>query len=79
MGENCYTIVVKLGTSSVVDEETREPRIATMSRIVETLVKLRRKGHRIIIVSSGAIAVGMKRVNMKRKPKNYSKCRHWLL
>ncbi|AOA64169.1 Gamma-glutamyl kinase [Komagataella phaffii CBS 7435] len=69
MGENCYTIVVKLGTSSVVDEETREPRIATMSRIVETLVKLRRKGHRIVIVSSGAIAVGMKRVNMKRKPK----------
>lgn len=63
-----YTLVIKLGTSSLVDEETREPRIANMSLIVETLVKLRRQGHRIIIVSSGAIAFGMKRVGMKKKP-----------
>ena len=33
-----FTIVVKLGTSSLVDEVTREPRIANMSLIVETMV-----------------------------------------
>lgn len=64
-----YTIVVKLGTSSLVDEVTREPRIANMSNIVETAVKLRRAGHRIVIVSSGAIAVGMKRTGVTEKPK----------
>ncbi|QEL63107.1 glutamate 5-kinase [Candidozyma auris] len=64
-----YTIVIKLGTSSLVDEVTREPRIANLSNIVETVVKLRRAGHRIVVVSSGAIAFGMKRVNTHERPK----------
>lgn len=63
-----YTIVIKLGTLSLVDEETREPRIANMSNIVETVVKLRRAGHRIVVVSSGAIAFGMKRTGTTEKP-----------
>jgi len=66
--QNSYTIVVKLGTSSLVDEVTREPRIANMSLIVETIVKLRRQGHRIVVVSSGAIAFGMKRMGLNDKP-----------
>lgn len=64
-----YTIVIKLGTSSLVDEITREPRIANISNIVETVVKLRRAGHRIVVVLSGAIAFGMKRVNIHERPK----------
>lgn len=72
MSSKSYTIVIKLGTSSLVDEVTLEPRIANMANIVETAVKLRRAGHRIVIVSSGAIAVGMKRVGMKTKPKQLS-------
>lgn len=67
-----YTIVIKLGSSSLVDEVTREPRIANMSNIVETVVKLRRAGHKIIIVSSGAIAFGMKRVGIFTKPSKLS-------
>lgn len=63
-----YIIVIKLGTSSLVDEVTREPRIANMSLIVETIVKLRRQGHKIVLVSSGAIAFGMKRVGTSSKP-----------
>ncbi|KAK6461343.1 glutamate 5-kinase [Scheffersomyces coipomensis] len=68
MAGNVYTIVVKLGTSSLVDEVTREPRIANMSLIVETIAKLRRQGHKIVIVSSGAIAFGMKRMELTKKP-----------
>lgn len=64
-----FTIVVKLGSSSIVDEHTREPRIANMSLLVETLVKLRREGHRIVFVSSGAIAVGMNKLQIGSKPK----------
>lgn len=63
-----YTIVIKLGTSSLVDEVTREPRLANMSNLVETMVKLRRQGHRIIVVSSGAIAVGMRAMGLKKRP-----------
>lgn len=68
-----YTIVVKLGSSSIVDEKTKEPRIANMALLVETLVKLRRQGHRIVLVSSGAIAVGLKRVGIDKKPKKLSR------
>lgn len=57
------------GTSSLVDEVTREPRIANMSLLVETIVKLKRDGHRVIIVSSGGIAVGLKRLGITDRPK----------
>ncbi|ODV95636.1 hypothetical protein PACTADRAFT_50332 [Pachysolen tannophilus NRRL Y-2460] len=43
-----------------------------MSSIVETVVKLRRQGHKIILVSSGAIAFGMQRVDIAKKPKHLS-------
>ncbi|KAK9465055.1 Aspartate/glutamate/uridylate kinase [Lipomyces arxii] len=64
------TIVIKLGTSSICDEKTHEPRIANMSLIVETVVKLRREGHRVIIVSSAAIAMGLQRLNIPKRPKH---------
>lgn len=67
------TIVVKLGSSSIVDEATKEPRIANMSLVVETLVKLKRQGHHIIIVSSGAIAVGLRTMKIHSKPKQLAK------
>lgn len=66
------TIVIKLGTSSLVDEVTKEPRLATMSLIVETVVKLRRAGHRVVIVSSGGIAVGLKTMGLDKRPKKLS-------
>ncbi|CAH01509.1 glutamate 5-kinase [Kluyveromyces lactis] len=68
-----FVIVIKLGSSSLVDEETKEPKLSIMSLIVETVVKLRRRGHKVIIVSSGGIAVGLKTMNMKGRPKKLSK------
>lgn len=64
-----YTIVIKLGSSSLVDEVTKEPKLAIMTLIVETVVKLRRQGHRVIIVSSGGIAVGLRTLNLDKRPK----------
>ncbi|WEW57932.1 Glutamate 5-kinase [Emydomyces testavorans] len=49
------TIVIKLGTSSIVDENTREPSLSILTLIVETAAKLHKDGHRVIIVSSGAV------------------------
>lgn len=65
-----YTIVIKLGSSSLVDENTKEPKLATMSLIVETVIRLKRDGHRVIIVSSGGIAIGLRTLNMDKRPKH---------
>lgn len=65
-----YTIVIKLGSSSLVDEKTKEPKLATMSLIVETVIRLKREGHHVIIVSSGGIAIGLRTLNLEKRPKH---------
>lgn len=65
------------GTSSIVDEKTYEPILSILSLIVETAVKLRKDGHKVIIVSSGAIGVGLQRMEAKRRPKHVSKLQVW--
>lgn len=63
------TIVIKLGTSSIVDEESRQPHLPILSVVVETAVKLREDGHKVVIVSSGAIGVGMRQMDIDKRPK----------
>lgn len=69
-GTRHLTIVIKIGSSSIVDETTHQPILSILSLIVETATKLRRDGHRVVIVSSGAIAVGLQRMNIPKKPKH---------
>ncbi|KAI9433867.1 glutamate 5-kinase [Lactarius indigo] len=57
-------IVVKLGTSSIVHETTHQPLLSTLSAIVETVV--------LVLVSSGAIGVGLQRMAMPARPKSLS-------
>ncbi|KZF24715.1 putative glutamate 5-kinase [Xylona heveae TC161] len=64
------TVVIKLGTSSIVDEKTHEPLLSILSTIVETAVKLHKEGHRVVIVSSGAIGVALRRMDMEKRPKH---------
>ncbi|EGS20412.1 glutamate 5-kinase-like protein [Thermochaetoides thermophila DSM 1495] len=66
-------VVIKLGTSSIVDEKTHEPLLSILTSIVETAVKLRKDGHRVVIVSSGAIGVGLRRMDVDKRPKQVSK------
>ena len=63
------TIVIKLGTSSIVSESTLLPQLSVLSSIAETICKLRGLGHRVVLVSSGAIGMGLKRMNLAKKPK----------
>lgn len=63
------TVVIKLGTSSILNEDTLQPQLSILSSIAETVVGLKKQGHQVVIVSSGAIAYGMKRMNMSKKPK----------
>ncbi|KAI0823911.1 glutamate 5-kinase [Trametes gibbosa] len=67
------TIVIKLGTSSIVHETTHQPLLSTLSAVVETVVHLRAEGHKVVLVSSGAIGVGLKRMEVATRPKALSK------
>lgn len=58
-----------LGSSSIVSEKDFTPLLPILSLIVDTAVKLRRDGHRVVIVSSGAIAVGLQRMSLPKRPK----------
>lgn len=63
---------VSTGTSSIVHEVTHQPLLSTLSGLVETVVELRELGHKVVLVSSGAIGVGLKRMEMPSKPKSLS-------
>ncbi|RMD42014.1 hypothetical protein DV735_g3101, partial [Chaetothyriales sp. CBS 134920] len=69
-GPRQLTIVIKIGTSSIVDEVSHEPILSVLSLIVETAIRLRRDGHRVVLVSSGAIGVGLQRMKMAKRPKH---------
>ncbi|RUR78736.1 glutamate 5-kinase [Chlorogloeopsis fritschii PCC 9212] len=63
------TIVVKIGTSSLTQPETGQLALSTIATLAETLSHLRRQGHRVILVSSGAVGVGCARLGLTEKPK----------
>lgn len=70
MRQKPLIIVIKLGTSSIVDEKTHEPLLDILSLIVKTTVQLRRDGHKVVIVSSGAIGVGLQKMKLEKRPKH---------
>lgn len=63
------TIVVKIGTSSLTRPETGHLALSTLATLVETLVNLRHQGHRVVLVSSGAVGVGCARLGMSDRPR----------
>ncbi|KAJ2347356.1 Glutamate 5-kinase [Coemansia sp. RSA 2671] len=63
------TIVLKLGTSSICDPVTHMPMLANLSLMVETIVRLKEMGHRVVLVSSGAVGLGLRRLDIPVKPK----------
>lgn len=50
-------------------EAPHYPQLATLSAIVETCISLKSLGHRVVIVSSGAIGMGMHRMDLGPNPK----------
>ena len=69
--DKCHGILT--GTSSIVHETTHQPLLSTLSAVVETVVHLREQGHKVVLVSSGAIGVGLKRMEVATRPKSLSK------
>lgn len=63
------TLVVKIGTSSLTQPDTGLLALSTIASLVEKLSHLRRQGHRVVLVSSGAVGVGCARLGMTTRPK----------
>ncbi len=63
-------IVIKIGTSSLTKPETGDLQLAAIAKLVETIVQLQRLGHRVILVSSGAVGVGCTRLGMVSRPQS---------
>ena len=60
-------LVVKVGTN-VLTRETGELALGRTHGLVEDIVDLHRRGLQVIIVSSGAISMGMDRLKLTQKP-----------
>ena len=61
-------IVIKVGTSSLTHPETGNMDLIKMEKLVRELTDLQNQGKEVILVSSGAIAVGRKAIGMKERP-----------
>ncbi|HET7482525.1 MAG TPA: glutamate 5-kinase [Actinomycetota bacterium] len=60
-------LVVKVGTSSLVGP-TGEPDEARVANLVDGIVALRRRDVRVVLVSSGAIGAGLRRLGFDSRP-----------
>src|SRR5271169_6632941 len=60
-------VVVKLGSSVVADSDG-EPRVDVLARVCEVLARLHRDGGEVIVVTSGAIARGMRVMDLPQRP-----------
>src|ERR671916_1027837 len=61
------TLVVKLG-SSVVAEDSGELRLSVVARVCEEVADLHRAGVDVVVVTSGAIARGMRLLGLPSRP-----------
>lgn len=61
-------IVVKVGTSTLTHDSGAVD-LRSMERLIRTLADLHGMGHEVILVSSGAIAVGTAKLGLAERPK----------
>ncbi|HKM00180.1 MAG TPA: glutamate 5-kinase [Mobilitalea sp.] len=65
-------IVIKIGSSSLTYTETGSLNMDKIERLVRILTDLRNQGKDVVLVSSGAIAVGRKALALSEKPQERS-------
>lgn len=63
-----HRIVIKIGSSSLMHKETEKIDLLKIEKLVRIIVDLRNSGKDVVLVSSGAIAVGRNTVGLKDKP-----------
>src|ERR1700716_768108 len=59
-------VVVKVGSALLVDQETGRLNRTWLETLVEDLLRLRKRGQQVILVSSGAIALGRRHLGLAK-------------
>ena len=59
-------IIVKAGTRLVIDRES-------IGKLIDGIAKLRAAGHRVVLVTSGAVGMGMGLAGFTVRPKELAK------
>ncbi len=62
---NCRQIIVKAGTRLLTDR-------SRIANLVEGIAKVRARGYRVLLVTSGAVGMGMRQLGLKRRPRELS-------
>ena len=61
-------IVIKIGSSSLMHNETGRLNLGKIEKLVRTIVDIKNSGKDVALVSSGAIAVGRMAIGLNEKP-----------
>lgn len=64
------TLVLKIGTSSLTQPETGQLALSTIASLIEVICTLQHQGHRVVLVSSGAVGVGCSRLGLVERPRS---------
>ena len=65
---NFRRIVVKVGSSLLIDSRAGEVRSSWLAALAADIAKLHKEGREALIVSSGSIALGRSRLKLPRGP-----------
>lgn len=61
-------IVVKVGTSTLTHRATGKTNLSRMAKLVSVLADLKNAGHEVVLVSSGAVGIGLAKMMIKKRP-----------
>lgn len=61
-------IVIKIGSSSLMHEETGRMNLNKIEKMIRILVDMKNSGKEVVLVSSGAIAVGRNAIGLHERP-----------
>ena len=59
-------VVVKVGSALLVDQDTGRLNRTWLETLTEDLLRLRKRGQQVILVSSGAIALGRRQLGLAK-------------
>jgi glutamate 5-kinase len=63
-------VILKFGSGILTRTDRAEMDQVQLRRLVEAVAGLKRRGHAVVITSSGAVSCGLKPLGLKRRPKN---------
>ena len=60
--------MLKIGSASLSTPDGRFVHLSVLARLVELICRLQREGHRLLLVTSGAVSIGCQRLSLPSRP-----------